>query len=158
MNDQYRVNIEYVGPPLVNILTKSQQQLPPPIFVLEPPTPSSLINTSPTTVSVTTTTNSIFITTTSAAATKPAAMVTSSPSPVPGPVFADLTDEPEVDLLQVRVKEECMEPEWSSEEMQQFIAGLKAITPTQLKNKGPIVLTDVTVNNQTIMFKEYTRH
>ncbi|KAF6025304.1 hypothetical protein EB796_016389 [Bugula neritina] len=71
----------------------------------EPPTPSSLINTSPTTVSVTTTTNSIFITTTSTAATKPAcALVTSSPSPVPGPVFADLTDEPEVDLLQVRVK------------------------------------------------------
>jgi len=153
MNDQYRVNIEYI-----NILPKSQQQLPL-IFVLEPPTPSSLINTSPTTVSVTTTTNSIFITTTSTAATKPAcALVTSSPSPVPGPVFADLTDEPEVDLLQVRVKEECMEPEWSSEEMQQFIAGLKAITPTQLKNKGPIVLTDVTVNNQTIMFKEYTRH
>lgn len=50
-----------------------------------------------------------------------------------------------------------MEPEWTDEEMQKFMAGLKAVTPIQLKNRGPVIITEVSCLDQAITFKEYMK-
>ncbi|XP_067936442.1 chromobox protein homolog 8-like isoform X2 [Watersipora subatra] len=50
-----------------------------------------------------------------------------------------------------------IEPEWTEEEMRRFIAGLKPVTPIQLKRTGPVVITEISCLNQTVTFKEYTK-
>lgn len=53
-------------------------------------------------------------------------------------------------------KEKTPEPEWTEEEKKAFISSLKPFTPSlESMKKGPIVITDITSQTETITFKEY---
>lgn len=55
-------------------------------------------------------------------------------------------------------KEKTPEPEWTEEEKKAFIAGLKPYTPTlESARKGPITITDITSEENTVTFKEYNK-